>query len=197
MKFNQVKKIILASGSPRRKEYLERYQLTYEIIKPDIDETPIRGENPEVYARRMAKEKVASINGDLGKNEIALSADTIVVFKEKILGKPRSKEDAYQMLILLNGQTHSVITAYALLVKEQNSLTVNAVCTKVTFNELPEAFLRNYAESEEPLDKAGSYSIQGDGTFLVNAIEGSYNNVVGLPVEQLIQDFLKLKVITI
>jgi len=197
MKFNQIKKVILASGSPRRKEYLERYQLDYKIIKPNIDETPIKGEVPEVYARRMAEEKVASINCDLDNNEIALSADTIVVYQEKILGKPSSKDDAYQMLTLLNGQTHSVITAYALLAKQQNSLTVNAVCTKVTFNDLPEKLLRVYVDSEEPLDKAGSYSIQGDGTFLVKTINGSYNNVVGLPIEQILQDFLKLNVITI
>jgi septum formation protein len=197
MKFSQTKTIILASGSPRRKEYLERYQLKYRIIKPDIDETPFKDEGPVTYAKRMAKEKVESISGDIGYDEIALSADTIVVYEDNILGKPVSTEDAYQMLTQLNGQVHSVVTAYALLLKAQNSLTVESVCTKVTFNELPEAFLRTYAESEEPLDKAGSYSIQGDGTFLVNAIEGSYNNVVGLPVEQLIQDFLKLKVITI
>ena len=197
MKFNQEKKIILASGSPRRKEYLERYQLNYKIIKPDIDETPIAGEAPDGYAKRMAKEKVTAINGDIGINEIALSADTIVVFQERILGKPTSKEDAYQMLALLNGQTHSVITAYALLVKEQNSLTVNAVCTKVTFNDLSEKLLRAYVDSEEPMDKAGSYSIQGDGTFLVDTIKGSYNNVVGLPIEQVIQDLLKLNVISL
>jgi septum formation protein len=197
MKFSQTKTIILASGSPRRKEYLERYQLKYRIINPNIDETPFNDEGPVTYAKRMAKEKVESISGDIGYDEIALSADTIVVYEDKILGKPVSTEDAYQMLTQLNGQVHSVVTAYALLLKAQNSLTVESVCTKVTFNELPEAFLRTYAESEEPLDKAGSYSIQGDGTFLVNAIEGSYNNVVGLPVEQLIQDFLKLKVITI
>lgn len=197
MKFSQTKTIILASGSPRRKEYLDRYQLKYRIIKPEIDETPVNGEAPLTYAKRMAKEKLESISGDIDSNEIALSADTIVVYDNKILGKPVSIEDAYLMLTQLNGKEHSVITAYALLLKAQNSLTVESVCTKVTFNELPEALLRNYAESEEPLDKAGSYSIQGDGTFLVKTIEGSYNNVVGLPVELLIQDFIKFKIITI
>lgn len=197
MKFNQNKDIVLASGSPRRKDYLERYQLNYRIIKPDIDETPETGELPVPFAKRMAKEKLESITADLFENEVALSADTIVVFEDQILGKPSSKKDAFQMLKKLNGQKHFVITAYALLLKAQNKLTVNSVCTTVIFNQLSENMLHTYVDSEEPLDKAGSYSIQGDGTFLVNKIDGSYNNVVGLPIEQVIQDFINLEVIHI
>ena len=197
MKFNQIKKIILASGSPRRREYLERYGLNYRIIKPEIDETAKEKEEPEQFAKRMAKEKLEAIIDQVGQDEIALSADTIVVFEGKILGKPTSKPDAYRMLQTLNGNTHSVITAYALLNAQQNDLTVKAVCTKVTFNQLDDSLLKAYADSEEPQDKAGSYSIQGDGTFLVNRIEGSYNNVVGLPIEQVFLDFINASYITL
>ena len=191
MKFKQHKKIVLASGSPRRKEYLERYNLTFRIVVSEIDEEVKDGESPLAYAMRMSKEKAESVVDGCAANEIVLAADTIVVLHERILGKPADLSEAIGMLKDLNGCVHEVITAYAILHPANNRIIKNYSCTKVRFNQISLEHIRTYAESEEPLDKAGSYSIQNTGTFLVDSIEGSYNNVVGLPIEKVIEDFIK------
>ncbi len=190
MNFKQHRQIILASGSPRRKEYLERYNFEFRIITSDISEDVLDGERPMAYVTRMATEKAEAVSGQCQPNEIILAADTVVALHDRIIGKPVDKEDAIKMLEELNGANHEVITAYTILNPSENILIKNYAGTQVRFNQLSSDYIRSYVESEEPLDKAGSYSIQSTGTFLVNGIEGSYNNVVGLPIEKVIRDLI-------
>ncbi|MBU2647236.1 septum formation protein Maf [bacterium] len=193
----QNRKFVLASGSPRRKEYLERYHLDFHILTGDIDETVLKGEKPVVYARRLAREKGLTVAERLFDNEIVIAADTIVVLNDLIIGKPATKADVLPMLQRLNGKCHQVITAYFIFDCQYRKEILRDVTSKVVFNKLATEQLAAYAELEEPLDKAGAYSIQGIGTFLVESIEGSYNNVVGLPIEVLIQDLLDNRMLKI
>lgn len=187
IKFKQNRSIVLASGSPRRKSYLERYQLQFTIVTADVDESVKPGEDPVTYARRLAKEKGETVAELVNKDDLIIAADTIVVLNNEILGKPHSKADVLPMLEQLNGKEHQVITSFFVLDKQTGQSVGREVTTIVRFNQTPADQLAAYAETVEPLDKAGAYSIQGIGTFLVHSIDGSYNNVVGLPVEVLLQ----------
>ena len=191
MKFGQHKKILLASGSPRRKEYLERYGFVFRVAASNIDEKMEDGEQPLTYAMRMATEKAEAVAKSCLPDEVILAADTIVVLKGRVLGKPADLSEAIEMLEDLNGRTHEVVTAYAILSPTDNKVVKNYSRTKVLFGRVSPEHIRAYVESEEPLDKAGSYSVQNTGTFLVERIEGSYNNVVGLPIEKVIRDLLR------
>lgn len=191
MKFDQLRAVVLASGSPRRKDYLNRYGFEFDIITADIDESVSPGESPETFAQRLAKEKAEAVQQQCTAGQIIIAADTIVVQGETILGKPASQKDILPALQLLNGKNHQVMTAYAVLDTVSGEMIQQLVSTEVEFFNLPEEQLKCYAASSEPLDKAGSYSIQGVGTFLVKSIKGSYNNVVGLPIEHLLQDLAK------
>lgn len=197
MKFNQHKRIILASGSPRRKEYLERYRLSFEIITGAVNEAVIQGESPEEYSQRMAQAKAQAVFETCDQNIVLIAADTIVVLNGEILGKPASKTDVLPMLQRLNGKEHQVITSYQVIDNRENKRIQRSVVTGVQFNMLPLELLKAYAASDEPLDKAGAYSIQGLGTLLVRSISGSYNNVVGLPIELLLPDLMSVGAITI
>ncbi len=197
MKIKQNRKIILASGSPRRKEYLERYKLEFEIITGNIDEIINPGETPLAFSQRMAEEKAREVEPVCDRECVVIAADTIVVFQNRILGKPGSNEKALPMLQQLNGNQHEVITSYFVLDCHDGKQVQKSVNTNVEFNRLPDEIIRNYADSTEPLDKAGAYSIQGIGTILVKSIDGSYNNVVGLPVEELFKDLMELGVISV
>ncbi len=190
MMFKQNRKFVLASGSPRRQKYLERYNLKFSILTSSIDETVYEGEEPVAYARRLAKEKGLVVAEKLNDSEIVIAADTIVVIDNGILGKPENNHSVLPMLNKLNGNSHLVITAYFIYDCNNHLEILKDVATKVIFNKVSNDLLTAYAASEEPLDKAGAYSIQGIGTFLVDSIEGSYNNVVGLPIESLLQDLL-------
>ncbi|MBU2511706.1 septum formation protein Maf [bacterium] len=197
MKIEQNRPIVLASGSPRRKEYLERYGLKFEIITGNVDEVTTQNESPPAFSQRMAEEKARDVEVRCGKDSVIIAADTIVVFENEILGKPGSNKNALPMLQQLNGNQHEVITSYFVLDCRDGKQVQKSVKTKVLFNRLPDEIIRNYADSTEPLDKAGAYSIQGVGTILVKSIEGSYNNVVGLPIEELFQDLLELGVVSV
>ncbi len=191
----QYKHIVLASGSPRRKDYLEKYNLNFEIIIGNIDESVIPGEEPESFARRMALEKANAVIPECTADAVVIAADTIVVFQGEILGKPASQGDVLPMLKKLNGNTHEVITSYQVVDKSTNEEINRSVSTEVRFNQLSDELLSAYSQSREPLDKAGAYSIQGLGTILVESIKGSYNNVVGLPIEVLLRDLVAMQVI--
>ena len=196
MRFIQSRKIILASGSPRRKAYLERYGLRFDVAKAEIEESALPGEQPLAFSQRMAEEKADFVIRKYEREGVIIAADTIVVFNGEILGKPASRDNVLPMLKLLNGQTHEVITSYVVSDSLDSRKIRHSVKTDVEFNKLDDSQLHAYAESNEPLDKAGAYSIQGIGTFLVKAINGSYNNVVGLPIEVLLQDLISLRVIS-
>jgi len=181
--------LILASASPRRQEYLTRLGLTFRIMPATIDETPEPGESPSAFARRMAATKAGQI-GDAHPEACVIGADTVVTLDRRIFGKPRDHEEALTMLMALQGQTHEVITGFALVARSRNIEEVDAVTTLVTFGVFAETILRAYVDSDEPMDKAGAYGIQGIGSFLVQSLTGSCSNVVGLPVHAVVQSLL-------
>ena len=171
--------LILASGSPRRRELLATLGHSFAVVVPEIDETPLPGERPRAFAERMAEEKAAAVDGE----GVVVAADTIVVLGDKILGKPVDAADAREMLRLLSGRPHEVVTGVC--VRSRNRTMVFSVGTEVVFRTLEEAEIKAYAATGEPMDKAGAYAIQGGAAHMVCAINGSYTNVVGLPLCEL------------
>ncbi|MDT8447395.1 MAG: nucleoside triphosphate pyrophosphatase [bacterium] len=191
--FQQEKPILLASGSPRRREYLERYGLEFEVRTAQIDETPLPGEDPITYVRRMVVGKAEPFAQKASNGSLVITADTLVLLHGEIIGKPEGAGAVLPMLKKLNGQAHQVITGYGFWLGERR--LVREVASRVYFRKSSDALLAAYAREKEPLDKAGAYSIQGLGTCLVESIEGSYNNVVGLPIEELLADLITWGVI--
>lgn len=181
--------IILASASPRRKEILENTKLKFDIIKSDIDEIILEKESPIQAVMRLAFEKsmdIASKNED----DLIIAADTVVVLDENILGKPKDKEEAYNMIRSLSGRTHEVITGISLVNLGLSKKIIDYVVSTVKFKELSDEDIKDYIHTNESLDKAGAYGIQGYGAMLVEKIEGDYFNIVGLPISKL-SDLLK------
>lgn len=177
--------LVLASSSPRRKELLERLSLRFEVERADIDETPRPGESPKGYVKRLAREKANTVAKRIARTDaLVLAADTSVVLGKEILGKPTDKANAVEMLKKLSGKTHEVLTAVAVAGTHHDTVVVE---TAVTFKETAEDALRWYADTGEPMDKAGAYAIQGIGAFLVARIDGSPTNVIGLPVPETLQ----------
>lgn len=173
-------KLILASGSPRRKDLLKEYGFNFTVIPSAFDESNLLL-SPELTAKSNALGKAKDVFNTICDNDaVILGADTIVVLDGKILGKPTSPLHAKSMLKSLSNKTHLVITGYA-IVKNDFEFT-DAVITEVTFNNLTDDLIDNYVATGSPMDKAGAYGIQ-DGFDLVKTINGSYNNVVGLPIE--------------
>ena len=173
-------KLILASGSPRRADLLRQLGLSFSVVVPSVDELPRRNEDSLKYVERMANDKNAEIRKRLESVDLVLSADTVVVYQSRILGKPKSKTEGLSMLRLLSERTHKVITGVALTTKTQKKFCF--VETKVKFRRLSDHEMHAYWMTKEPKDKAGSYGIQGLGALFVSRIEGSYSNVVGLPL---------------
>ena len=188
------KLLILASQSPRRKYLLEQAGLDFSIIPSDIDESVVPLEAPVDYVRKLAEIKADDIADSYPYNWV-LGADTIVLIDDEILGKPESKAGALAMLQKLNGRTHQVYTGYSLICKSKNRVISKTIITDVLFKTLTDHELEWYINTPEPFDKAGSYAIQGLGTFLVKSISGSYTNVVGLPVCEVIETLLAENVI--
>ncbi len=177
-------KLILASSSPRRKDILSRFDIDIEIVSSSIEEKIRTNEEPKQVVMSLAFQKALDVTEKFYDNEIVIAADTIV-FKDKILGKPRTENEALDMLKLLNGNVHSVITGISIIQAGTNKKVIDFVETKVKFRQLSEEKLRRYIETNEYKDKAGSYAIQGYGSVLVDWIHGSYFNVVGLPISKL------------
>ena len=188
--------LILASTSPRRKELLKSIRISSQIAAPHVDEKPQRGEAPRHLVRRLAFEKAKSVAKNLihsGTMRLILAADTIVLSPQgnKILGKPKDKKEAFKMLSTLAGKTHTVLTAYCIFPVgkgEKSNPLIRIVCSRVTMRDLTASAIRNYIRLDKPFDKAGSYAAQGLGMALILRISGSYTNVVGLPVAQLLLD---------
>ena len=173
------KHIILASASPRRKELLDQIKVIYEVYPVDIDETPKPNENPLDYVQRVAAEKSATCVAQLNPSVPVLAADTSVILNGVIMGKPKDQRDALAMLMQLSGKTHQVYTALSLRGREHSQVVSK---TDVTFRTLTEQEILTYWQTGEPLDKAGSYAIQGLGGVFVESIKGSFSGVVGLPL---------------
>lgn len=181
--------IILASASPRRKEILENTKLKFDIIKSDIDEIILEKESPIQAVMRLAFEKSMDI-ASKNENDLIIAADTVVVLDENILGKPKDKEEAYNMIRSLSGRTHEVITGISLVNLGLSKKIIDYVVSTVKFKELSDEDIKDYIHTNESLDKAGAYGIQGYGAMLVEKIEGDYFNIVGLPISKL-SDLLK------
>lgn len=179
--------LILASASPRRKELLSRVGLRPEVVPPVVDESVIGGECPAGFAARLASAKCrqAVESCGAGRDRIVLAADTVVVHRETILGKPRDRSDARRMLELLSGETHQVITAVSLHRTGSGEQVQGQGTTDVRFRDIDRRWIDWYLATGEPYDKAGAYGIQGVGAVLIQSIQGSWANVVGLPLEML------------
>ncbi len=178
--------IILASKSPRRRYLLEQAGLQFSVIPSSFDENSVAMAEPASYVRKLAECK-ADIVAAAYPDHWVIGADTIVLIGQDILGKPGSDDEARQMLRRLSAKTHRVLTGYCVCCKNRDRFFSETVSTDVCFKDLSAAEIEWYIHSGEPFDKAGSYAIQGLGTFLVKRINGSYTNVVGLPVCEIVE----------
>ncbi|MTI68772.1 MAG: septum formation protein Maf [Firmicutes bacterium] len=185
-----MKNIVLASGSPRRRELLKRYNIGMKVKKSNIQELVFEDEKPHHVAMALAFEKAYDVSLNVESKEIVLAADTIV-YSDKILGKPKDKKEAFEMLLSLSGKKHSVITGISIIKAGTNIKIIDYEETIVKFRKLSSKTINSYIETGEYEDKAGGYGIQGIGAILVDHIYGSYSNVVGLPISKL--DYLLTK----
>ena len=176
-----LRSLVLASASPRRAEILRAVGWPFEARPADIDETLGPGESAPDYVRRLALKKAEAIAATILFG-LVLGADTVVVADDLILGKPRDETDARRMLRRLSGKWHEVLTGVALVRAEDGRRRVAYERTRVRFAEMSEREIEQYVATGEPLDKAGAYAVQGGAALFIEAIEGDYWNVVGLPV---------------
>jgi septum formation protein len=183
-----MKKIVLASSSPRRREILENLGLDFEILVSDADESKIDKNKvkPPLYVQELALLKAVSAAEKLkNKNSLIISADTVVCIDGQILGKPKDDADAEDMLSKLSGRCHSVFSGICVM----DAKTLKSVCakeeTKVFFKELTPEKIKDYVKTGEPSDKAGAYAVQGLGALFTERVEGDFFNVIGLPVKKL------------
>lgn len=186
------KRLILASSSPRRKELLHSVGVQFEIISPSSDESLINQENPKEYAIRLATEKALSVSQNFEESCLVIGADTSVLVDSEILGKPSDDKEAYSMLEKISGRTHSVLTAFSIVKPRDTVLHIQVVETRVVVKTLEPWEIQGYIKTLEPMDKAGAYGIQGVGAFMVKEISGSYTNVVGLPLVEVLEALKKL-----
>lgn len=182
--------IILASGSPRRKEILENINLKFSVITSDIDERIFENEEPIQLVLRLAFEKCMSVAQN-NPSDLVIGADTIVVLDNEILGKPKNEEEAFNTLSKLSNREHQVITGMSIVNLENEKKIVDYAISNVKFKKLTDQDIKDYISTKECLDKAGSYGIQGYGALLVEEIKGDYFNIVGLPISKL-SDILKI-----
>jgi septum formation protein len=190
------RRLILASASPRRRELLSSLGLEFEVIPAGVQEVPTPHETPKDFTLRVA-EKKALVVGHRYPDAWIAAADTVVAIEGEILGKPRNREQAKAMLRRLTDKEHLVITGYVLLKLGEGKKREGVEETRVKIKPLEEREIEWYINTGEPFDKAGAYAIQGKGTFMVDWIQGSYTNVVGLPLCQLIELLKDLEIIDI
>jgi septum formation protein len=185
-------KLILASASPRRAEILRGANIPFTVLSSAVDETPLPGETPSDLVRRLAVAKAELVAARAVGPAIVIAADTVVALEGAILGKPRTSDDARQMLEKLSGRTHSVITGVALVRLPDAERREFIEQTQVHFTSLSNEEIVQYLSSGEPFDKAGSYAIQGIGGRFIPRIDGCYFNVVGLPLARLYRELAAL-----
>lgn len=199
--------LVLASASPRRRELLERVGFSVKPMPATVDETPLADETAEVYVRRIARAKVMTVveriqqtlypDAEPGRPARSvlrdaplrwvLGADTVVVLGNEVLGKPRDHDEAVFMLQQLQGNEHYVLTAFCLYDLRKSKEGTQAVTTQVRMKRMTRVEIEKYISVGESMDKAGAYAIQGVGAYLVDSIAGSYTNVVGLPLCQVVE----------
>ena len=188
-------KIILASGSPRRKELLLQIGIVPEIIVSHVEEK-ITSDVPAEVVMSLAEQKAVDVAKEMPEGTVILGSDTVVAADGKILGKPKSHEEAYEMIRRLAGRSHQVYTGVCLVKKgpegEADTVVYFYDETDVNVSPMTEKEIREYADSEEPMDKAGSYAVQGFFARYIDGLKGSYANVMGLPVHLVYQELKKL-----
>jgi len=182
--------LILASESPRRKYLLEQAGLMFSVVVSRIDESSVPWSEPVKYTRDLALAKAEDVAVRFPESWV-IGADTIVIVDEELLEKPVSMDDARRMLTRLSGNTHQVYTGFAVVNKRKGHEHIDAIRSEVLFKPLSTAEIEWYIHTDEPYDKAGAYAIQGLGSFLVKSVNGSYTNVVGLPVCEVMDYFLQ------
>jgi septum formation protein len=178
--------IVLASASPRRAELLESAGIVFKVVPGDIDETPLPNEDPVAHVLRLAEGKAREV-ASRAEGRFFIGADTIVLCNREIMGKPRDAEDAKRMLRKLSGRAHQVITGYAVIDKKTYRNKSRTVSTDVVFKKLSDEEINAYVQTGCPMDKAGAYAIQGGAAYMVERIDGSYTNVVGLPLCEVVE----------
>jgi septum formation protein len=189
-------RIILASKSPRRYELLKQVGLDFDVIPGGIEEDYIKGESPRKHVLRLAEAKALDV-GNQYPDRWVVAADTSVYIDHSILGKPKSREEAKKMLRRLSGKEHRVLTGFSVQHLERGKGDREAVQTAVRVKKLTQAEMEWYIKTGEPFDKAGGYAVQGIGSFMIESIKGSYTNVVGLPICELIQMLNRLGAVKI
>ena len=186
--------LILASQSPRRKYLLEQVGLDFKIVPSQVDESRTTCKSPEGLVKNLAEAKAKDVAANFPGHWI-IGADTIVLLDGRVLGKPDSMDAAREMLRQLNGNMHQVLTGYTIYNAAGNTTITGMERTDVYFKQLSRAEIEWYLRTDEPYDKAGAYAIQGLGMFLVKQIKGSYTNVVGLPVCEVLEHLYRTGVI--
>lgn len=179
-------KVVLASASERRQELLKRIVDDFDIIVSDFNEDEVKLKSSvSDYVKEIALGKANYVANIIKEPSVIIGVDTIVTINNKVLGKPKNKEDAFNMLSELSGKLHKVYSGIAIINTKTNQILKDFVCTEVVFSSLSDDEIREYVESGEPLDKAGAYGIQGKGGVFVEKINGCYYNVVGLPLNKI------------
>lgn len=179
-------KIILASASERRQELLKRLVKNFEVVVSDFDESKVPFEGSiDDFVKNVALGKAIDVKKQFNGDAIIISADTVVTLDDKILGKPKNEEEAFEMIKMLQGRSHFVYSGVVVINTAKNIIKKESLSTKVTFSRLSDYEIVEYIKTKEPLDKAGAYGIQGIGGIFVEEIKGCYYNVVGLPLNKL------------
>ena len=190
-------RLVLASSSPRRRSLLEQIGIHFEIVPAKVEEDVTKYSTPEEAVQKIAESKAVEV-ADRFKNHFVLGADTIVVLEEngeeKILGKPKDDEEAKSMLRSLQGREHSVLTGFCITSQNKEYTCSKVVRTKVRFAPISDEEIAAYVSTGEPRDKAGAYGIQGGGAMFVKEVQGSYTNVIGLPLAEVIDELKSCKV---
>ncbi len=187
--------IILASESPRRVDILRTLGVSFSIVPPNIDERQKKDELPKNYVSRISFEKAISV-GEHFPEKWVVAADTVVVYKNKIMGKPKHEREAFRMLKTLSGKWHKVMTGFCVVNISKGITYRDVVETKVFLRDMSDDEILRYINTSEPLGKAGSYAVQGRGGCMVKEIKGSYANVVGLPICEVAETLLSLGVLS-
>ncbi len=187
-------KVILASASPRRKELLAQMGIPFSCM-PSQKEEQLTSDSPKEVVKQLSLQKAEDILQQTEGDILVIGSDTIVVCEEKILGKPKSEEEAFYMLNLLQGRTHFVYTGVAILYRKAGKVESNLLeeHTAVEMYHMTEAEILSYIATKEPMDKAGAYAIQGRGAVYIQGIHGEYNTVVGFPIARVYQELKKMK----
>ena len=194
-RINDENAIVLASESTRRVDILRTLGISFSIMPPGIEERRRPYESPKDYVLRIAYEKARKV-GDLFPDKWIIGADTVVVHKGKVLGKPKADEDAVAMLKRLRANWHKVFTGYCILNASKQIVYQDVAETKVFIKDLTDDEIAKYVGTSEPFDKAGSYAVQGRGGYMVKEIKGSYTNVVGLPICEITEALLSLGILS-